>query len=116
MTTTKHTPGPWEWYWRVEEGEASCGVFWEKHPGHVYSVCRAPRYQTKEQWKEDASLIAAAPDLFAVAERAETIARSIGLLAVTGRLANLLPAEAIADLEALHRDAEAAIAKARGGK
>lgn len=59
----KHTPGPWEWDWRQIDGEADCGVRWMKREGHAYSVCRAPRYQSQEQWEADARLIAAAPDL-----------------------------------------------------
>ena len=58
-----HTPGPWDWYWRESDGEADCGVYWEKYQGQAYSVCRAPRYQTEEQWAADARLIAAAPEL-----------------------------------------------------
>jgi hypothetical protein len=59
-----HTPGPWEWYWRVDEDlHADCGVFHEKYAGQAYSVCRAPRYQSQEQWEADARLITAAPDL-----------------------------------------------------
>lgn len=61
----KHTPGPWKWYWRKEDGEANCGVFSEKNPGQAYAVARCPRYQKKEQWEVDARLIAAAPDLLA---------------------------------------------------
>ena len=59
--STQHTPGPWVWYWRNEDGEANCGVFW--HERMAYSVCRAPRYETQEQWEANARLIAAAPDL-----------------------------------------------------
>ena len=58
-----HTPGPWQWYWRTENDETNCGVFWEKSKGQAWPVCRAPRYQTEEQWTADARLISAAPDL-----------------------------------------------------
>jgi hypothetical protein len=67
--TTKHTPGPWKWYWRKEEGEANCGVFWEKREGQAISVCRAPRYEKQEQWETNAALISAAPDLADALER-----------------------------------------------
>jgi hypothetical protein len=61
---TKSTPGPWQYYWRLDKQEhTDCGVFWEKHKGQAYSVCRAPRYEQKEQWEANARLIAAAPDL-----------------------------------------------------
>lgn len=60
---SKHTPGPWEWDWRQIDGEADCGVRWIKCEGHAYSVCRAPRYQSQEQWEADARLITAAPEL-----------------------------------------------------
>lgn len=60
---SEHTPGPWQWYWRTEDGVANCGVFHEPREGMAYSVCRAPQYQTKDQWESDARLIAAAPDL-----------------------------------------------------
>ena len=59
-----HEPGPWQWYWRKgENGEADCGVFHERAPGQAWAVCRAPRYQTREQWEADGLLISAAPDL-----------------------------------------------------
>lgn len=59
-----HAPSPWKWYWRTDEnGHTDCGVFYEKREGQAYSICRAPRYQTKEQWEADARLITAAPDL-----------------------------------------------------
>lgn len=61
--------GPWQYYWRETDGRADCGVFWEKIPGHAYSVCRAPQYEKKEQWEANARLIAAAPELLAAASR-----------------------------------------------
>lgn len=64
MSKLQSTPKPWKHYWRVdEEGHADCGVFSEARKGQAVSVCRAPRYQTKEQWEVDAPLISAAPDL-----------------------------------------------------
>jgi hypothetical protein len=59
------TPGPWQWYWRVEGREANCGVYYEERPGMAHSVCRAPRYVTQEQWEANARLIAAAPLMLA---------------------------------------------------
>ena len=61
--STQHTPGPWGWYWRNEDGKANCGVFWQERKGMAYSVCRAPSYETQEQWEANAHLIAAAPEL-----------------------------------------------------
>lgn len=43
----KASPGPWSWYWRKEDGQTDCGVTREPIPGHVYSVCRAPRYENE---------------------------------------------------------------------
>jgi hypothetical protein len=58
-----HTPGPWEWYFRLGKNlESDCGVFHDDN-GKAYSVCRCPRYQGEKQWEDDARLIAAAPDL-----------------------------------------------------
>ena len=53
------SPGPWKWYWRVDEetGEADCGIYYEKFPGHAYSVMRCPRYQSREQWEADAKFV-----------------------------------------------------------
>lgn len=64
-----HTPRPWQWYWRSEANEASCGVFWEKFKGHAVSVCRAPRYESRKQWSANAALIVAAPDYHDAAHR-----------------------------------------------
>lgn len=53
-----HTPTPWKSYWRTDETHhADCGIFSETKPGQAYSVCRAPRYQTKEQWEADSAFI-----------------------------------------------------------
>lgn len=61
---SNHTSGEWKYYWRQnDEGRADCGVFFEPREGQANSVCRAPQYQTKEQWIKDAKLIAAAPEL-----------------------------------------------------
>lgn len=65
-TGAKHTPGPWKWYWRVDEDDhADCGVFWERREGQAVSICRAPRYEKQAQWKANAALISSAPDLLA---------------------------------------------------
>ena len=49
---------PWQSYWRIDEdGHANCGIFSETIKGHAYSVCRAPKYQTKEQWEADSAFI-----------------------------------------------------------
>ena len=57
----KHTPGPWTYYWRTnDDGETDCGV--KNYEG--VSVCRAPRFQSKEQWEYDARLITKAPEMY----------------------------------------------------
>ena len=45
----------WLWNWSVLDGEPYCGVYAELRPGHAYSICRCPRYLTKEQWTEYAT-------------------------------------------------------------
>lgn len=58
--TEKITPTPWQYYWREDEayeGQADCGIFSEPRKGQAYSIARCPRYQTKEKWEADASLI-----------------------------------------------------------
>ena len=62
---SKPSAGPWKWYWFKAEGEAACGVYNEDNNGTQRTICKAPRYQTREQWEADAKLIAAAPDLLA---------------------------------------------------
>lgn len=58
MTKTLSTPRPWTWHWREgDNGEADCGILHEERPGMAYSVCRCPRYVTKEQWEANAQLI-----------------------------------------------------------
>jgi hypothetical protein len=57
------TPGIWKWYWRINGLEADCGVYAEEVEGHAVSVCRAPRYEREEQWKDNATLICKAPRL-----------------------------------------------------
>ena len=62
-----HSPGPWVWYWTVEnDRKVNCGVVGGFTVGMPVSICRAPSYVSKEQWRADASLISAAPDLLAV--------------------------------------------------
>lgn len=98
---TGHTPGPWKYYWREDEnykGQADCGVYSEVRKGHAYSVCRAPRHQSKEQWEADARLIAAAPDLLAALKVSRAFLLRLGA-SVEG-----------ATIEAI----DAAIAKAEG--
>jgi len=60
---SEHTPSPWKWHWRQEDGIATGSIFSEIHPGHAYAVAMTPRYQTQAQWEADARLIAAAPEL-----------------------------------------------------
>lgn len=70
---TKHTPGPWQWYWREEDGEANCGVFHEERKGLARSICRAPRYEQRDQWEHNARLIAAVPELLEQCKKAEQV-------------------------------------------
>jgi len=61
---TQHTQGPWTWHnAKNDDGTHNGSVIYEKRPGMAYCVCKAPRYQTDDQWEADAALIAAAPDL-----------------------------------------------------
>lgn len=54
--------GDWTSYWRKTDGEADCGVVASKREGQAYSVCRAPRYMEKEDWKRiGAHIVAANP-------------------------------------------------------
>lgn len=77
MTNKKlsHTPGTWDWYWKVncDDGVrvADCGVIASPYTDMRNStmVCRAPRYQTKDQWEADARLISAAPKLLFILEK-----------------------------------------------
>jgi hypothetical protein len=75
------TPGPWDWYWRTNDGKTDCGVF-SMDGGISASVCRAPRYQTKEQWEADAALIAAChPDAIrTLLESYDSLATAYGRL------------------------------------
>lgn len=63
------TFGKWNWYWRTEDGEADCGVVSDRG----YSVCRAPRYQSREQWEVDGPILAAAKDLLDACQNAREI-------------------------------------------
>ncbi len=70
---TEHTPGPWEWYWRVNDDnlEADCGVLSDVKSGRARSICRCPRFEAEDQWRANARLIAAAPDLLAALKKIE---------------------------------------------
>jgi len=81
MGETRWTPGPWEWEWAVTGLGSSDGrvLTKERHFALGFPTCIAvsPRMVTKEQWEANASLLAAAPDLYealvgviAVADRA----------------------------------------------
>lgn len=102
----EHTPTPWTWYWRESVEDdcsifADCGITSETRPGHVYTVVRCPRYQTKEQWATDAAFIVRAvnahDDLvatlkecvseFYVIKKGETVSkRALAALAKAGAL------------------------------
>ncbi len=75
MSTTEktyHTPGPWQWHWRLEDGIATGSVFAEPTPGHAYAVAMCPRYQRRDQWEADATLICGALDLLKAAKAFES--------------------------------------------
>jgi hypothetical protein len=72
----------------------------------AYSVCRAPRYQTRQQWEADARLISAAPDLYDAADNALN-----ALIACCVPAGGVDDRKAILDAQAMLR---AAIAKATG--
>lgn len=57
MMSDAHTPTPWKYYWREEDGIADCGIFQEKRAGHAYSIARCPKYQSREQWEVNAAFI-----------------------------------------------------------
>jgi hypothetical protein len=63
---TEHTPSPWQWHWRFEDGIATGSVFSELHEGHAYAVAICPRLQMKDQWEADARLIVAAPEMLSL--------------------------------------------------
>ncbi len=47
-----------QWYWEKDEnGLADCGLLYAKGPGHAYSIARCPKYQSQQQWVEDAQAI-----------------------------------------------------------
>lgn len=65
-----HTPGPWvPERFKSVRSEADCGVFAMPWEGHAYSIVRAPRYVSREQWERDSRLIADAPHILAEAVR-----------------------------------------------
>lgn len=100
-----HTPGPWQWYWRVDDDlKADCGVFSERLRGQAYSVARCPQFQGQTQWEADASLIAAAPDLLEFAEQVDRLLSS----------AKELGLHLDIDKQHIHAQALAVIKKARG--
>lgn len=66
MSRKQATPGEWQWYWResaINAGETDCGVFAEERPGMAISVCRAPRYEKREQWEANAPLLCKSKDM-----------------------------------------------------
>jgi hypothetical protein len=71
MNTT-HTQGPWDWHQsKNDDGTHNGSVIYLERPGMAHCVCKAPRYQTDEQWEADACLIAAAPDMLEALENLE---------------------------------------------
>jgi hypothetical protein len=67
VTRASPTAGEWEWYWRESaDGEADCGVVADVDSGRAVSVCRAPRYVSKEQWEADGPLLANAKHMLSV--------------------------------------------------
>lgn len=76
MSVVTHAPGPWEWYWRKENKEADCGVFYMRRPGHAYAIARCPRYEKREQWEANARLIVAAPTHHNLLRKFNTVFRA----------------------------------------
>jgi hypothetical protein len=109
MSEAKFTSGPWQWYWREEDGEVNCGVFYEERPGIAWSICRAPRYETQEQWAANARLISAAPEHHEAS--LSTVERLADLPRFLREENNSALAEIVEEELAKHR---AAIAKATG--
>ena len=68
MSETMWTGGEWAPYWRLNEAgnEADCGVV----SNNGWAVCRCPRYQTREQWEADGSLLASAKELYEALDEA----------------------------------------------
>ena len=64
-TQTKHTPGPWDF-----DGNASEG-YTLRAAGRSLAVIHRPLHQDAAEHHANASLIAAAPELLAIAEKAE---------------------------------------------
>lgn len=59
----------WKSHWRTDEnGNADCGIYFEPRPGHAYSICRAPKFITEEQWAAIASQITKVPELITYTE------------------------------------------------
>ena len=67
---SEHTKGPWNWNWFQKDGLTDCGIFSDYCHGIRTSVARAPKFQTESQWRADACLIAAAPELLEALEDA----------------------------------------------
>ena len=51
---------PWKYYWgKNEHNEADCGIYFELNEGGAYAICRAPKYATEDEWKNNARRIVA---------------------------------------------------------
>lgn len=82
-TTAKHTPGPWRTFFNQpdESGAVTCSIYAEPdmsnpHRGYVADVYRnhVGSFIVDEEFRANARLIAAAPDLLEVARKAEQLA------------------------------------------
>lgn len=59
----------WKSYWRTDDnGHADCGIYFSPQFGQAYSICRAPKYITEEQWAAIASHITKVPELITYTE------------------------------------------------
>lgn len=64
MENKTHTYSPWTWHSaKNDDGTNNGSVIHLERPGMAHCVCKAPQYQTDDQWEADATLIAAAPDM-----------------------------------------------------
>ena len=51
---------PWKYYWgKNEHNEADYGIYSFPNEGLAYSICRAPKYATEDEWKNNARRIVA---------------------------------------------------------
>lgn len=74
MTTSKHTPGPWEY--------RGLTMISSKARGILANICVSPEYFTQQEIRANGLLIAAAPRMLAVLETILSSSRSDGALTI----------------------------------